>query len=272
MAVLRNGVLRCGCWRGRRTRRCGRCGGRGRGRRTFGGGRSGGSRCLVRRWCFGRCRCSVRCGCFGRSRCADRRGCLDRSRCAVRRGRFGRSRCARRGDDVLVLQSSKGILDSLRHGVYFALLGNVLTAHNSADSGFYRRKILVVILLQGICFGNGCIYLSIISVLVLQGSNRILYSFRHCINLCLLGFTFCSVNRVNGIFYRRIICIKVTIKSLCTCDSRINSCVISENVIVIPHKSWMADSGNPLNARTGIGLQASKDICGGEVGDSSAAR
>ena len=29
----------------------------------------------------------------------------------------------------------------------------------------------------------------------------------------------------------------------------------------------MADSGNPFNARTGISLEASKDICEGEVGD-----
>ena len=34
----------------------------------------------------------------------------------------------------------------------------------------------------------------------------------------------------------------------------------------------MTDSGNPFNTRTGIGLQASKDICGGELGDSSATR
>ena len=51
-----------------------------------------------------------------------------------------------------------------------------------------------------------------------------------------------------------------------------DSCVISGDVIVIPHKSWMTDSGNPFNTRTGIGLQASKDICGGELGDSSATR
>ena len=88
----------------------------------------------------------------------------------------------------------------------------------------------------------------------------------------MLGFAFCSVNRVNGIFYRRIICIKAAIKSRCPCDGCIDSCVISGDVIVIPHKSWMTDSGNPFNTRTGIGLQASKDICGGELGDSSATR
>ena len=187
MAVLRNGVLRFGCWRGRRTRRCGRCGGRGRGRRTFGGGRSGGSRCLVRRWCFGRCRCSVRRGCFGRSRCADRRGCFGRSRCTARRGRFGRSRCARRGDDVLVLQSSKGILNRLCHSVNIRLLGNVLTAHNSANGGFHAGEVLVVVLVQGICFGNGFVNLCVISILVLQGSNGIFDSLCHCINFALFS-------------------------------------------------------------------------------------
>jgi len=170
------------------------------------------------------------------------------------------------------LQGSNRIFDSLCHLVYFRLLRNIFTTDNSFDSGFHTGEILVVILLQSICFGNGCIYLSIISILVLQGSNGIFNSLRHCINLCLLGFAFCSVNRVNGIFYRRIICIKAAIKSRCPCDGCIDSCVISGDVIVIPHKSWMTDSGNPFNARTGIGLQASKDICGGEVGDSSAAR
>ena len=149
------------------------------------------------------------------------------------------------------------------------MLSNVLASDNSVDSSFNTREILVIILVQCFCLVNGCIYFGVICSLVLKGIDRILYSFRHCIYLCLLGFTFRSVNSINGIFYRRIICIKVAIKSLCTCDGRINSCVISENVIVIPHKSWMADSGNPFNARTGIASQASKDICGGKVCDSS---
>ena len=149
------------------------------------------------------------------------------------------------------------------------MLRNVLVTDNSLHSSFNTREILVVILVQCFCLGNGCINLSVICIFVNKSINRILYNFRHCIYLCLLGFTFRSVDSINGIFYRRIICIKVAIKSLCPCDGRINSCVISENVIVIPHKSWMADSGNPLNARTGIVFQASKDICGGKVCDGS---
>ena len=140
---------------------------------------------------------------------------------------------------------------------------------NSIDSSFYSREVLVVVLVQCICLGNGCVYFGVVSTLVLQGGNCILDSLCHCINLCLLDFTFRSVNSINGIFYRRIICIKAAIKSRCPCDGCFDSCVISENVIVIPHKSWMADSGNPLNARTGIVFQASKDICGGKVCDGS---
>ena len=161
---------------------------------------------------------------------------------------------------ILVLQGSNGIFNSFRHCIHFGLLRNIFTTDNSFNSGFHTGEVLVVILVQCICFGNGCIYLSIISVLVLQGSNGIFNSFRHCINLCLLGSAFCSVNRVNGIFYHRIICIKAAIKSRCPCDGCIDSCVISGDVIVIPHKSWMTDSGNPFNASTGIGLQASKNI------------
>ena len=149
------------------------------------------------------------------------------------------------------------------------MLSNVLVTDNSIDSSFNTREVLVIILVQRIYLGNGFINLSIVCIFVNKSFNGIFYSFRHCIYLCLLSFTFRSVNSINGIFYRSIICIKVAIKSLCTCDGRINSCVISENVIVIPHKSWMADSGNPLNARTGIGSQASKDICGGKVCDGS---
>ena len=173
---------------------------------------------------------------------------------------------------ILVLQGSNGIFNSLSHCINLGLLRNIFTTGHSIHSGFHAGEVLVVILVQCICFGNGCINLCVICILVLQGSNGIFNSLSHCINLCLLGFAFCSVNRVNGIFYPRIICIKAAIKSRCPCDGCIDSCVISGDVIVIPHKSWMTDSGNPFNARTGIGLQASKDICGGEVGDSSAAR
>ena len=170
---------------------------------------------------------------------------------------------------IFVNKSINGILYSFRHCIYLRLLGNVLASDNSIDSSFNTREILVIILVQCFCLVNGCVYFGVICSLILKGSNRILYSFRHCIYLCLLCFTFRSANSVNGIFYRRIICIKAAIKSLCTCDGRIDSCVISENVIVIPHKSWMADSCNPLNALTGIGLKTSKYICGGKVCDGS---
>ena len=170
---------------------------------------------------------------------------------------------------IFVNKSINRILYSFRHCIYLRLLGNVLASDNSIDSSFNTREILVIILVQCFCLVNGCVYFGVICSLILKGSNGILYSFRHCIYICLLGFTFRSVNSVNGIFYRRIICIKAAIKSLCTCDGRIDSCVISENVIVIPHKSWMADSCNPLNALTGIGLKTSKYICGGKVCDGS---
>ena len=149
------------------------------------------------------------------------------------------------------------------------MLRNVLVTDNGIHGSFYTREVLVIILVQRIYLCNGFINLSIVCIFVNKSFNGILYSFRHCIYLCLLSFTFRSVNSINGIFYRSIICIKVAIKSLCTCDGRINSCVISENVIVIPHKSWMADSGNPFNTRTGIVFQANKDICGGKVCDGS---
>ena len=167
------------------------------------------------------------------------------------------------------MQCSNGILDCFCHCIHFALLGKAFTTDNSIDSGFYTREILVIILVQRIYLCNGFINLSVVCIFVNKSINRILDCFCHCIYLCLLGFTFRSVNSVNGIFYRRIIFIKAAIKSLCTCDGCIDSCVISGNVIVIPHKSWMADSSNPFNTRTGIGLKTIKYICGGKVRNGS---
>ena len=99
------------------------------------------------------------------------------------------------------MQGSNGIFNSLRHCINFGLLGNVLVTDNSIDSSFHVREILVVILVQGICFGNGCINLSIISVLVLQGINGIFDSFCHCIYLALLGNILVADNGIHSGFH-----------------------------------------------------------------------
>ena len=103
----------------------------------------------------------------------------------------------------------------------------------------------------------------------MQGSNRIFNGLRHCINFALFSDVLVTDNSIDGSFHGGEVLIVVLVQGICLGNGCFDSCVISENVIVIPHKSWMADSGNPLNARTGIVFQASKDICGGKVCDGS---
>ena len=67
---------------------------------------------------------------------------------------------------ILVLQGNNGIFNCFRHCIYFALLGNILVTYNKVDSGSYSSEILVVVLVQGICLGNGRIYATIISRII----------------------------------------------------------------------------------------------------------
>ena len=83
---------------------------------------------------------------------------------------------------VLVLQGNNGIFNILSHCINLGLLRNLLTTGHSIHSGFHTGEVLVVVFVQCFCLGNGCIYLSIISVLVLQGSNRIFDSLCHSVN------------------------------------------------------------------------------------------
>ena len=113
------------------------------------------------------------------------------------------------------MQGSNRIFDSLCHLVYFRLLRNIFTTDNSFDSGFHTGEILVVILLQSICFGNGCIYLSIISVLVLQGSNGIFDSLRHCVNFALFSDVLVTDNSIDGSFHGGEVLVVVLVQCIC---------------------------------------------------------
>ena len=86
----------------------------------------------------------------------------------VQRVCLGDGRVNRAVIRALVLQGGKGIFDSLCHGIYFALLGNVFTTDNGIDGGFHSGEILVVILLQSICLGEGCIDLGVVRALARQ--------------------------------------------------------------------------------------------------------
>ena len=113
------------------------------------------------------------------------------------------------------MQGGKGIFNSLCHGIYFALLGNVLPTGNGIDGVFHSGEILVVILLQSICLGEGCIDLGVVGVLVLQGGNRIFDSFRHCINFALFSNVLVTVNSIDGSFHTGKILVLILLQSIC---------------------------------------------------------
>ena len=127
---------------------------------------------------------------------------------------------------ILVLQSSNRIFDSLCHLVYFGLLRNIFTTDNSLDSSFHGGEILVLILVQGIRFGNGCVNLCVISILVLQGSNGIFNSLCHCINLALLSNVFVSDNGIHSGFYSREVLVVVLVQCVCLSNGCINLGVV----------------------------------------------
>ena len=83
---------------------------------------------------------------------------------------------------VLVFQGINRFFNSLCHLVHFCLLSNVLASDNSLNSIFHTGEVLVVILVQCFCLGNGFINLSVISSLVFQGINRFFNSLCHLVH------------------------------------------------------------------------------------------
>ena len=111
------------------------------------------------------------------------------------------------------------------------MLGNVLATHNSIDSSFHSREILIVILVQGIRLGNGFVNLSIISPLVLQGCNRIFDCFCHCIYFTLLGNILVTHNSVDSGFHTSEVLVVILIQSIRLSNGCINLCIISPLVL-----------------------------------------
>lgn len=62
----------------------------------------------------------------------------------------------------LFLKGGNGILDSLRHCVNLRLLGNVLVTDDGINGSFHIGEVLVVVLVQGVCLGNGCVDLGVV--------------------------------------------------------------------------------------------------------------
>ena len=76
-------------------------------------------------------------------------------------------------------------------------------------------------------------------------------------------------NSIKGCFHSGKISVIILVQSIRLFNSRIDCGVVSGNMPLVPAERRMLDTGNPLNARTSIVFQASKDICGGKVCDGS---
>ena len=132
---------------------------------------------------------------------------------------------------ALVLQRGKGIFDSLCHGIYFALLGNVFTTDDGVDSGFNGGEVRVVILLQSICLGEGCIDLGVVGVLVLQRGKGIFDSLCHCVNFVLFSDVLVTDNSIDGSINSGEVLVVVPVQCFRLGDGRVNLAVIRALVL-----------------------------------------
>ena len=131
---------------------------------------------------------------------------------------------------ILVLQGSNGIFDSLCHCIHFILLGNILVTDNSIHSDFHAGEVPVVVLVQGICFGNGFVNLCVISILVLQGSNGIFNSLRHCIHLRLLCQCLPQNHRIDCTLHGRKILVIIFNQGICLGNGRIYAAIVGRAI------------------------------------------
>ena len=124
------------------------------------------------------------------------------------------------------MKGINGILDCFCHCIHFTLLGNVLTTDNSLHGSFYTREVLVVVLIQCFCLGNGCINLSVVCIFVNKSSNRILYCFRHCIHFTLLRNVLVTLNGIDSGFHTGEILVIILFQRIYLCNSFINLSVV----------------------------------------------
>ena len=129
------------------------------------------------------------------------------------------------------MQGCDRIFNRFRHCIYFGLLRNIFTTHNSIDSSFHTGEVLILVLLQGICLGNGFVNFSVISILILQGCNRILDSLCHFIYFRLLSKILVTHNSLDSSFHTGEVLILVLLQSICLSNGCVNLCIISVLVL-----------------------------------------
>ena len=154
------------------------------------------------------------------------------------------------------MQGSNGIFNSFRHCIHFGLLSDVLVTDNSLDGSFHGGEVLVVVLVQCICLGNGCIYLCVISILVLQGSNGIFNSLRHCIHFALFSDILVTDNSIDGGFHAGKVLVVVLVQGFRFCNGFIYFRVVRRNIFAIPIKGGMFYTRYPSHTFRGIGVKS----------------
>ena len=127
---------------------------------------------------------------------------------------------------IPVLQSFNRIFNRFRHCIYFTLLCNIFTMDSSLQGSFHIREVLVVVLLQSIRLSNSFVNLSVISVFVLQGSNRIFNCLCHCIYFALFSNVLVTDNSLDSGFHTREILILILVQGICLSNGFINLSIV----------------------------------------------
>ena len=154
------------------------------------------------------------------------------------------------------MQGSNRIFNSLSHCINFGLLRNIFTTGHSIHSGFHAGEVLVLVLVQCICFGNGCIYFCVICILVLQGSNGIFNSLHHCIHFALFSDILVTDNSIDGGFHAGKVLVVVLVQGFRFCNGFIYFRVVRRNIFAIPIKGGMFYTRYPSHTFRGIGVKS----------------
>ena len=118
------------------------------------------------------------------------------------------------------------VFNGFRHCVYRALFGDVLTSNNSLHRIFNRGEVLVIILVQRVCLGNGCIDLGVVGTFVNKRRYRIFNGFCHRIYRGLLGDVLTAGNSVDSGFYGGEVLIVILVQRVCLGNGFVNLSVV----------------------------------------------
>ena len=129
------------------------------------------------------------------------------------------------------MQVSNGIFDSFCHCIYLCLLCQLLSSNHRIDCSLHSGEVLVVVLVQCICFGDGCVDLGIVGLLILQGSNRIFDSLCHGIDICLICQLLSSNHRIDCSLHSGEVLVVVLVQCICLGNGCVYCTVICRAIL-----------------------------------------